>query len=139
MKETWPDTGRTMTMTTRFARFTQKARAEPRLRFNSLMGLLFDPAGLHESFERQEGKKAPGVDGITKSDYTEGLDGRIEDLSARIRRLGYPPKAVRRVHIPKGEGRDRPLGVPCFEDRLVQDRMSRILQAIWEPEFRDCS
>lgn len=126
-------------MTTRFARFTQKARAEPRLRFNSLMGLLFDPAGLHESFERQEGKKAPGVDGITKSDYTEGLDGRIEDLSARIRRLGYPPKAVRRVHIPKGEGRDRPLGVPCFEDRLVQDRMSRILQAIWEPEFRDCS
>jgi RNA-directed DNA polymerase len=128
-----------MTMTTRFARFTQKARAEPRLRFNSLMGLLFDPAGLHESFERQEGKKAPGVDGITKSDYTEGLDGRIEDLSARIRRLGYQPKAVRRVYIPKGDGRNRPLGVPCFEDRLVQDRMSRILQAIWEPEFRDCS
>jgi RNA-directed DNA polymerase len=52
-------------MTTRCARFTQKARAEPRRQFNSLRGLLFDPAGLHESFERQEGKKAPGVDGIT--------------------------------------------------------------------------
>jgi RNA-directed DNA polymerase len=52
-----------MTMTTRFAHFIQKARAEPQLRFNSLMGLLFDPEGVHESFERQE--KAPEVDGIT--------------------------------------------------------------------------
>jgi RNA-directed DNA polymerase len=128
-----------MTMTTRFAHFTQKARAEPQLRFNSLMGLLFDPEGLYESFERQDGKKAPGVDGITKSDYAEGVDERIEDLSARIRRLGYQPSPVRRVYIPKGEGHYRPLGVPGFEDRLVQDGLSRILQAIWEPEFRDCS
>jgi retron-type reverse transcriptase len=128
-----------MTMTTRFAHFTQKARAELQLRFNSLMGLLFDPEELYESFERQDGKKAPGVDGITKADYAEGLDKRIEDLSARIRRLGYQPSPARRVYIPKGEGHYRPLGVPCFEDRLVQGGLSRILQAIWEPEFRECS
>jgi len=103
------------------------------------MGLLFDPEGLRESFERQNGKKAPGVDGIRKEQYGEGLDERLGDLSGRIRRLGYRPKPARRTYIPKGDGRYRPLGIPSFEDRLVQDRLSRILQAIWEPEFRDCS
>jgi group II intron reverse transcriptase/maturase len=115
------------------------ARENPGMRFNALMGLLFDPEGLRESFERQDGRKAPGVDGVRKEDYAAGLDARLEDLSARIRRLGYIPKPVRRTYIPKGDGRYRPLGVPSFEDRLVQDRLSRILQGLWEPEFRDCS
>jgi hypothetical protein len=53
-----------MTMTTGLIRFTQRARAEPEIRFNALMGLLFDPEGLHASFARQKGKKAPGVDGM---------------------------------------------------------------------------
>jgi RNA-directed DNA polymerase len=72
-------------------------------------------------------------------DYAEGLEERLTDLSARLRRLGYRPKPVRRVYIPKGDGHYRPLGIPSFEDRLVQDRLSRILQAIWEPQFCDCS
>lgn len=126
-------------MTTRLERFTLKACQEPQTRFNALMGLLFDPDGLRESFERQDGRKAPGVDGMTKEQYGKGLDRRLTELSARIRRLGYQPKPVRRTYIPKGDGRYRPLGVPSFEDRLVQDRLSGILQAIWEPEFRECS
>jgi RNA-directed DNA polymerase len=126
-------------MTTRLARFTQKARAEPRERFTALMGLVFDPEGLHASFERQDGKKAPGADGIRKADYAVGVEDRINDLSGRLQRMGYRPEPSRRVYIPKGGGRYRPLGVPCFEDRLVQDRLSLVLQAIWEPEFRDCS
>lgn len=126
-------------MTTRLERFTQKARAEPELRFTALMGLLTDEQGLHASFERQDGRKAPGVDGVTKAAYAEGVEERIADLSARLRRLGYRPAPVRRSYIPKGDGRYRPLGIPAFEDRLVQDRLSLILQAIWEPEFRDCS
>jgi hypothetical protein len=88
------------------------ARAEPHTRFTSLMGMLFDPEGLRESFERQDGRKAPGVDGVRKDDYAVGLDARLEDLSARIRRLGYRPLPVRRTYIPKGDGRYRPLGVP---------------------------
>jgi group II intron reverse transcriptase/maturase len=109
------------------------------MRFNALMGLLYDPEGLRESFERQNGPKAPGVDGMRKEQYGEGLDERLAELSAWIRRLGYRPKPARRTHIPKGDGRYRPLGLPSFEDRLVQDRLSGILQAIWEPEFCDCS
>lgn len=118
---------------------TQRARAEPQLRFNALMGLVFDSAGLCESFERQEGKKAPGIDGVRKKDYQEGVEIRLADLSGRLRRLSYRPKPVRRVFIPKGDGRYRPLGIACFEDKIVQDRLSVILQAIWEPEFRGCS
>jgi RNA-directed DNA polymerase len=137
--ETWPDTERIETMTTRLARFTQRARELRRERFTSLMGLLFDPEGLRASFERQDGSKAPGVDGIRKEDYAEGLEERLADLSSRLRRLSYRPKPVRRVYISKGDGRYRPLGIPSFEDRIVQDRLSLILQAIWEPEFRECS
>ena len=126
-------------MSTKLERFTHKARNEPQTRFNALMGMLYDPEGLRDSFERQKEHKASGVDGIRKEQYGEGLDERLADLSARLRRLGYRPKPVRRTYIPKGDGRYRPLGIPSFEDRLVQDRLSRILQAIWEPEFRECS
>jgi len=69
-------------MTTKLAHFTQKARAEPRERFNSLMGLLFDPEGLGASFGRQAERKAPGEDGIRKADYAEGLEDRVADLSS---------------------------------------------------------
>jgi len=137
--ETRPYTERTMSVTTRLERLTHKARSEPQTRFNALMGLVYDPQGLRESFERQDGKKAPGVDGVRKEQYGEGLEERLSELSIRIRQLGYRPKPVRRVLIPKGDGRYRPLGVPSFEDCLVQDRLSKVLQAIWEPEFRDCS
>ena len=137
--ETRPYAERTLTVTTKLERFTLMAREEPHTRFTSLMGLLFDPEGLRESFGRQDGGKAPGVDGIRKDDYGQGVEARLTDLSARIRRLGYQPMPVRRTYIPKGDGRYRPLGVPSFEDRLVQDRLSQVLQAIWEPEFCDCS
>lgn len=79
----------------------------------------------------------PGVDGVTKAVYVEGLDERLADLSARLRRLGYRPEPARRSTIPKGDGCYRPLGIPAFEDRVVQDRLSLMLQAIWEPEFRE--
>ena len=126
-------------MTTKLIRFTQRATQEPGTRFNALMGLLAEPEGLRESFQRQPGNKAPGVDGMRKQEYARGAEDRLEQLSSALRRMGHVPKPVRRVYIPKAAGGRRPLGVPSFEDRIVQDRLSRILQAIWEPEFRDCS
>lgn len=103
------------------------------------MGLLSDPAGLRASFDSQPGNKAAGVDGMRKGDYGEGVEARLAALSAQLRRLAYRPRPARRVYIPKANGGSRPLGIPCFEDRIVQGRLAGILGAIWEPEFQDCS
>lgn len=111
------------------------AQAHPRLRYTSLMGLLWRPEGLWASFHRQPDRKAVGVDGIRKADYAIGIGDRLADLSARLRRRGYRPRPARRTYIPKADGGRRPLGIPSFEDRIVQDRLSDILSAIWEPEF----
>jgi retron-type reverse transcriptase len=70
------------------------------------------------------------VNRIGKETYTQELDERIAELSARLRRPGYRPKPARRTDIPKGDGRYRPLGIPSFQERLVQDRLSQVLQAI---------
>ena len=127
-------------MATDLIRFAQWARESPQRQYTALMGMLYDPEGLNASFERQAANKAPGVDGMRKAEYADGAAEHLADLSARLRRLGYRPKPVRRVYIPKASGKGRrALGVPSFEDRIVQDRVSLILQAIWEPEFRDCS
>jgi RNA-directed DNA polymerase len=126
-------------MRTELTRFTQSEEKQSQRRYTSLMGMLFNVSGLTESFHRQPRDKAVGVDGVGKADYEIKLVASLADLSARLRRLGYRPKPVRRVYIPKAIGGQRPLGIPSFEDRIVQDRLSRILQMIWEPEFRDCS
>jgi group II intron reverse transcriptase/maturase len=126
-------------MTTENTRDTQGEERQSQRRYTSLMGMLFREAGLMESFHRQPRNKAMGVDGISKEDYERNLAANIADLSARLRRMGYRPKPARRVYIPKANGGKRPLGIPSFEDRIVQDRLSRILQMIWEPEFCECS
>lgn len=126
-------------MATELARFTQWAAEQPQKRYTALMGMLSDVRGLAESFDRQPGEKAVGVDGVSKADYERELQSNLADLSARLRRMGYRPKPARRVYIPKSNGGQRPLGIPSFEDRIVQDRLSRILQGIWEPQFQDCS
>ncbi|KFB68655.1 group II intron reverse transcriptase/maturase [Candidatus Accumulibacter vicinus] len=126
-------------MNTQLVCFTQWAKEAPQALYNALMGLLSNPEGLTHSFEVQPGNKAAGIDKVSKSDYAQDLEGRITALSGELRSLSYRPQPVRRVYIPKSNGRQRPLGIPCFEDRIVQHRLSGILQAIWEPEFRDCS
>jgi RNA-directed DNA polymerase len=126
-------------MTTNLFRFPLMARDKPKMTFTSLMGMVFDLGGLLDSFERQPARKATGVDGVRKDAYAEGVEGRIADLSSRLRGLAYRPKPALRMYIPKANGGVRPLGIPSFEDRIVHDRLSQILQAIWEPEFRDSS
>lgn len=129
-----------MRMTTELIRFTQGEQKKSQRRYTSLMGMLFNVSGLMESFHHQPRDKAVGVDGIGKADYESSeLVEKLAELSARLRRMGYRPKPARRVYIPKANGDRRPLGIPSFEDRIVQDRLSRILQMIWEPEFCECS
>ena len=84
--DTRPYAERILSVTTKLERFTLMAREEPEMRFTSLMGLLSEPEGLRESFESQDGRKAPGVDGVRKEDYGQGLEARLAEVSARIRR-----------------------------------------------------
>ena len=94
---------------------------------------------LKAAHEAQDGKKAKGVDKVTKDEYGEKLDENLEDLVARMKSFSYHPQPVRRVYIPKANGKLRPLGIPSYEDKLVQDVMSQVLIGVYEPRFLDCS
>ena len=93
--------------------------------------------GIHN---RQDGKKAYGIDRATKATYSENLEDNLDDLTARMKQFSYRPQPVRRTYIPKdGSDQMRPLGVPAYEDKLVQGVMADILSAIYEQKFYDCS
>ena len=94
---------------------------------------------LKEAHRRQSGKKASGVDGETKADYEENLQENIQELIRRMKSFSYRPQPVRRTYIPKANGKMRPLGIPAYEDKLVQSVMAEILTAVYEPRFLDCS
>jgi group II intron reverse transcriptase/maturase len=78
---------------------------------------------------------APGVDGETWQHYGEALEANLQDLSGRLRRGAYRAQPVRRAYIPKADGRQRPLGVPTLEDKIVQRAVVEVLNAIYEPAF----
>lgn len=90
---------------------------------------------LKQAYTRLRKDAAAGVDGETWSSYGEDLDARLLDLQDRVHRGGYHPPPVRRVHIPKGDGRTRPLGIPTLEDKLLQEAVRMLLQPIYESEF----
>lgn len=95
---------------------------------------------LKRSAIKMAGNKAVGIDKVTKKEYIEKLNSNIKDLIQRMKRMSYKPKAIRRTYIPKpGSDKKRPLGIPAFEDKIVQDLMSQILEAIYEPMFKEFS
>lgn len=89
--------------------------------------------------EQQQTRKAAGVDGVTKAEYEEKLFANVRDLVQRMKAFKYIPQPVRRTYIPKLNGKMRPLGIPAYEDRLVQKVMADILIDIYEPRFLECS
>jgi group II intron reverse transcriptase/maturase len=82
---------------------------------------------------------ASGVDGLTAASYAANLEGNIADLAERVKAGRYRAKLVRRVYIPKENGTERPLGIPALEDKLVQLACAKLLGAIYEEDFLDCS
>ena len=100
---------------------------------------LVDASALIYVHDKQEIRKAKGVDGESKATYEAHLSENIADLVRRLKAFQYRPKPVRRAYIPKLDGRLRPLGIPAYEDRLVQGAMSIILNEIYERLFLDCS
>ncbi len=90
---------------------------------------------LRESFYALKRKAAPGVDGLRWQEYETWLEGRLHDLHSRVHRGAYRATPSRRVYIPKADGRQRPLGVAALEDKIVQQAVVTILNAIYEEDF----
>lgn len=94
---------------------------------------------LKEQHRKQLKNKASGIDGVTKVEYNENIDENIDYLLVRMKTFAYKPLEVRRTYIPKANGKLRPLGIPAYEDKLVQGAMAKVLNQIYENVFLDCS
>lgn len=117
-----------------------KASSEPKLRFTSLYHHVTGKEQLLAGYVLIEPGAAPGVDGVTKDKYGEELESHLEDLAGRLGRMGYIPQPVRRTYIAKaGSDKKRPLGMPTVEDKVVQMAVTRVLSAIYEADFLECS
>ena len=125
-------------METKLNLITQIAKLDKNCKFNNLMHLINEES-LRECFNRLDKNKAAGIDKMTKEEYGENLEANLKNLVTRLKQLSYRPQAVRRVYIPKGGGKVRPLGIPVLEDKMVQMAFSRILEAIYEVDFCDNS
>jgi len=120
-------------------RIAELAKQAPAMGFTSLNHLL-NQAWLRKAFHATRTNAAPGIDGQTAADYAANLESNLQTLADRAKSGRYRAPAVRRVWIPKGTGNEtRPLGVPTFEDKLLQRAVVMALQPIYEQDFYDCS
>ena len=95
---------------------------------------------LLEIHEEMDGKKAVGIDGVSKWDYSEGVDEKLEDLVSSMKSEAYKPHASRREYIDKpGSNKKRPLGISCYEDKLVETAVAQLLEVVYEPKFMEFS
>ena len=114
-----------------------KAAKCPEHRFRSLARLL-DGRMLHEALHRLKRRAAPGIDGVCWAEYAENLEGNLLELESRLKAGKYRARPVKRRWIAKpGSGKLRPLGIPVLEDKIVQQAVRMILEAIWENDFVD--
>src|ERR1700693_1453750 len=116
-------------------RVRQAAKKDKKLRFTALLHHIYEPERLREAYLCLKGEAAPGVDGETWRHYGESLEDSLQDLSHRLQRGAYRAKPVRRVYIPKADGRQRPLGVTALEDKIVQRAAVEVMNAIYETDF----
>jgi len=123
-------------METKLARISQLSSENPDMVFTSI-GHLINKEMLKDCHEKMDGDKAVGTDGVTKEEYGRNLDGNLEKLVERLKKKSYKPRPARRVEIPKENGKTRPLSIYSYEDKLVQEALRRILEAVFEPHFYD--
>src|SRR2546421_2632863 len=116
-------------------RVRQAAKGDKQLRFTALLHHIYNPETLRVAYFSLKREAAPGVDGETWRHYGETLEDNLQDLSHRLKRGAYRAKPGRRAYIDKRDGRQRPLGVPALEDKIVQRAAVEVLNAIYETDF----
>ncbi len=133
-----PDASTSERMSPQLRKVAERARNERAGKFHSLAHLI-DVPSLERAYHRLRKGAAVGVDGITKEQYGQDLRPRLQDLHARLKSQRWRHQPIRRVNIPKEQGKTRPIGISTIEDKIVQDAVREVLEAIYEQEFLDCS
>ena len=124
-------------MQTKLERIHEMSTNTPELIFTSI-GHLMNRELLLECHQKADGTKALGVDEVSKADYEVNLDENMNKLVSRLKSHAYHPLPSKRVMIPKDNGKMRPLGISSYEDKLVQEALKEILEAVFEPMFYEC-
>ena len=129
-----------ITISTRLERIAKLAREAPDMAFTTLAHQI-DIAWLQEAYRRTRKDGATGVDRQTAKEYQANLEGNLHSLLDRAKSGTYRAPPVRRVHLPKGSGgaETRPIGIPTFEDKVLQRAVAMVLEAVYEQDFLDCS
>jgi group II intron reverse transcriptase/maturase len=124
-------------MSPRLLEVRERAK-DPQKRFHSLAHLL-DGEALQRAYRRIRKDAAVGVDGVTKAQYGLELENNVANLHDRMKTMRYRHQPLRRVHIPKGQGKTRPIGISSVEDKVVQGAIRELLEAVYEPIFYEGS
>ena len=128
-----------MNVSTKQQRIAELAKQRPKMSFTSLNHYL-DVDWLREAYRQLRKDSAPGYDGQTVADYGQDLESNLQSLLDRAKSGTYFAPPVRRVHIPKGTGKEtRPIGIPATEDKLLQRAVAMLLEPIYEQDFLNCS
>lgn len=125
-------------VSTKLQRIAELARQMPQAALTSLSHHI-DIGFLREAYRRTRKDGACGVDEVTAEGYSRDLDQNLGSLLGRLKSGRYYAPPVRRVHIPKGDGGTRPIGIPTFEDKVLQRAVAMVLEAVYEQDFRNCS
>src|SRR5256886_5391167 len=116
-------------------RVREAAERDKKVRFTALLHHVYNIEQLRVAYHALKRDAAPGIDGETWEHYGQALEANLADLSGRLKRRAYRAKPVKRTYIPKADGRQRPLGIPTLEDKLVQRTTVEVLNAIYETDF----
>jgi RNA-directed DNA polymerase len=128
------------TVSTKLQQIAESARQHPQRAFTTLAHHI-DIEWLHEAYRRTRKDGATGIDGLTSEMYAASLESNLQSLLDRFKSGRYRALPVRRVHIPKANDatQTRPIGIPTFEDKILQRAVTMVLEAIYEQDFLDCS
>ena len=132
------DTPGSPTVSMKLQRIAEQAQRYPEMVFNNVFHLI-DCEFLLEAYRQTRKSSAPGVDQVTAKQYAENLEANLQDLHGRLRDNRYVAPPVERVWIEKEDGKKRPIGKPCFEDKIVQRAVVMILEAIVDHDFYEFS